>query len=104
MTETEIRLWNRLKRKQINDLRFYRQRPIGKYIVDFFCPTRKIILEIDGGQHYEKTGEEKDIKRDEFMKEQGYTVLRFTNLEVYKNIEGVMEAIAEATKSPFIPL
>jgi len=54
MTETEIRLWARVRNRQINNLLFHRQKPLGPYIVDFYCPAKKIVIEIDGGQHYEK--------------------------------------------------
>ncbi len=100
MTETEIRLWNQLKNKQLNDLLFYRQRPIGKYIVDFYCPSRKLVIEIDGSQHYEEDGEKKDKERDEYLEKLGIKVLRCTNLDIYNNLEGVIGMISETTQIP----
>jgi len=93
MTDAERSVWRKLKGKQINSLQFYRQKPIGPYITDFCCLKKKLILEIDGGQHYEEKGETEDIMRDEYFKSIGFKVLRFTNIEVLKNIEGVMNKI-----------
>jgi len=100
MTETEIRLWNRLRRKQINGLQFYRQKPLGKYIVDFYCPAKSLVIEIDGGQHFwDEQIENDDKKRDRYFTDvQRLKVLRFTNIEVFQNIEGVVNSIFEALK------
>jgi very-short-patch-repair endonuclease len=94
MTETERKLWNIMKGKQINNLQFYRQRPLGKYIVDFYCPAKNLVVEIDGGQHYFERNIQKDKERDLFLKNVlGLKVLRFTNTDVLKNIEGVVAEI-----------
>lgn len=93
MTDAEIHLWQRIKGKQLQGLQFYRQKPIGIYIVDFYCPQVKLILEIDGGQHYEKENMEKDRIRDEYFQKLGLKVLRFNNIEVLKNIDGVVESV-----------
>ena len=100
MTETEVTLWNRVRRKQINGLQFYRQKPLGKYIVDFYCPAKKLVIEIDGGQHFWDDNIKKDDKeRDEYLIDSlGLKILRFTNIEVFQNIEGVINAIFEAVK------
>lgn len=68
-TESEIKLWAIIRRKQIRNLRFYRQKQIGNYIVDFYCPKQKMIIEIDGGHHYEN-GEliKKDLERENYLK------------------------------------
>ena len=95
MTDAEILLWSRIKGKQIKEVQFYRQKPIGNYIADFYCSEAKLIIEIDGGQHYEEKGIEKDEIRDEYFKNLGLKVLRFTNLDVLKNINGVLEKIYE---------
>lgn len=80
----------------MNNVQFYRQKPLGLYIVDFYSPTLKLVIEIDGSQHYEGSGIEKDSKRDEYLiKTLKLKVLRFTNLEVLKNIEGVILKILE---------
>ena len=93
MTNAERLLWSKVRRKQLSDRQFYRQCIIGNYIVDFFCPAIKLIVEIDGGQHYHGKGQLSDQKRDEFLIKLGLKVLRFSNLEVLKNIEVVLEKI-----------
>lgn len=96
LTEAEVKLWNVIRKNQINGLRFCRQNPLGSYIVDFYCPPLKLVIEIDGGQHYEDAGLRKDKLRDEYLeKTLKLKVLRFTNLDVIKNIEGVSEKIRE---------
>jgi len=72
---------------------FNSQKPIGKYIVDFYCRKAKLVIEIDGGQHYQKDGREKDIERDAYMSQLGLRVLRFSDMDVLVNIDGVFEAI-----------
>ncbi len=95
MTDAELYLWDKIRRKQLKDRQFFRQRPIGGYIVDFYCPTAKLIIEVDGGQHYHGVGAEKDKVRDEFMRGQGFRVLRFSDLEVLKSTKEVLETIFE---------
>ena len=68
MTEAEKLLWSKLRRKQIHNLQFYRQKILGEYIVDFYCPKLNLVIEIDGGQHYTIEGENNDKIRDEFLK------------------------------------
>jgi very-short-patch-repair endonuclease len=92
-TEAEILLWSKIRFRQLKNLLFYRQKPLGGYIVDFYCPKAKLVLEVDGAQHYEKDALEYDRVRDEYLKNLGLTVLRFTNLDVIDNIEGVIEVI-----------
>jgi len=82
-----------LRRKQLKGFPFYRQKPIGKYIVDFYCPNANLVIELDGGQHYSKTGQEKDGTRDNVLKEMGIKVLRFSDRDVFENLSGVMEGI-----------
>ena len=79
---------------------FYRQRAIGNCIVDFYCPKAKLVIEIDGEQHYFEEGLEMDKLRDRHTTNLGLRVLRFTNLDVLQNIEGVLEHINEYLKSP----
>lgn len=96
MTDVERLLWSRLRRKQLKGLQVYRQRIIGKYIADFYCPSAKLVIELDGGQHYTDEGLERDKIRDEYMKEQGLKVLRFSDTDVFKNIDGVMQKIFDS--------
>lgn len=99
ITDAERKLWFKLRDKQINNLQFYRQRPIGLYIVDFYCPKKDLVIEIDGGQHYVDLELAKDYKRTEYLKEKfGLKVLRFTNIEILKNVEGVLLKIIKEIK------
>ncbi len=93
MTDAENRLWLRLRRKQLRGFPVYRQKIIGKYIVDFYCPKANLVIELDGGQHYSETGKAKDGARDDALREMGIKVLRFSDRDVFENIDGVMERI-----------
>ena len=93
MTAAERKVWNRIRLKQLKGYIFYRQKTIGNFIVDFYCPKAKIVIEIDGGQHLSTEGIEKDKVRDEFLNSHGFKVLRYSNNEVSKNIRGVVEHI-----------
>jgi very-short-patch-repair endonuclease len=84
-------LWKRLKAKQLDGLKFRRQEQIGRFIADFVCYEKNIIVEADGGQH--ALEKEKDEERTRWLNSQGFTVLRFWNNEILTNIEEVVEAI-----------
>lgn len=92
-TDAEKLLWTKLRRKQIRRYQFLRQKPVGGYIVDFYCNKANLVIEIDGGQHCENSGIESDRKRDEFLRNLGLRVMRFTNIDVLKNIDGVVAKI-----------
>jgi very-short-patch-repair endonuclease len=98
MTDSERRLWAKLRLKQINNLQFYRQKIIGDYIVDFFCPRAQLVIEVDGGQHYFGQAVENDKKRDYYLRSLGLNVLRFSDTDVLKNLQGVIEIITENTE------
>jgi len=89
-TEAETYLWQRVRKRQLKNCRFYRQRIICNYIADFYCPDAKLVIEIDGGQHYEAPGITKDAKRDGHLAELGITVIRVSAREVFENIEGIL--------------
>ena len=93
MTDAEILLWSKIRRKAIAGHQFYRQKIIGDYIVDFYCHSGKLVIEVDGGQHYEPEGKRKDALRDEYMAELGLKVLRFSDREVLENLDVVVEVI-----------
>jgi very-short-patch-repair endonuclease len=93
MTDAERKLWYRIRMKQIKGLQFYRQKPIGNYIVDFYCPKAKLVIELDGGQHYLQTGKEKDTMRGNYLNRLGFKVLRFSDSDVLKDIDSVLEKI-----------
>ena len=95
MTDAEKHLWSKIKMKQFKGLWFYRQKPIGVYIADFYCSKAKLVIEVDGGQHFMNEGIEYDKARDEYMASIGLKVLRFTNTEVLNNIDGVVGIIEQ---------
>ncbi len=107
MTDAEQLLWSRLRRKQLYEVQFYRQKPIGPFIVDFFAPGAGLVIEVDGSHHYETEHLEKDRQRDQCLADEGLLVLRFNNREVLLETDGVVERIAEEIqrrKSPLAPL
>jgi very-short-patch-repair endonuclease len=93
MTDAERMLWRALRRHQLG-ARFRRQVPLGPYVADFVCFDRKLVIEVDGGQHAERQA--LDEVRSEFLSASGYRVLRFWNNEVLGNIEGVLDEIDRA--------
>ena len=95
-TDSEKALWQKLRDKQFEGIKFRRQQPVGPYIVDFISPKEKIIIEIDGGQHNEKEIQKKDEERTVWLEKEGYLILRFWNNEVLFNPGGVLERIREA--------
>lgn len=93
-TEAERKLWDVLRYKRMAGHRFRRQAPIGRYIVDFVCFERKLVIEVDGSQHAVDT--ERDAARTAWLESQGFRVLRFWNNDVLRNIDGVAAVIREA--------
>lgn len=92
MTEPEIKLWQYLRNEQLG-VKFRRQHSIGEYIADFYCTKLKLVIEIDGGSHFNDEAIEYDSIRTNFFKSLGIEVIRFNNDEVMTNIEGVFEII-----------
>ena len=97
-TEAERKLWSRLRFRRLYDAKFRRQYPLGHFIVDFCCPERKLVVEIDGGVH-RKTYLQ-DRARDQILMNRGYRVLRFWNSAVLKHTDRVMRRIASALRTP----
>jgi very-short-patch-repair endonuclease len=95
-TDAERKLWYRLRSRSIPGFKFVRQEPIGPYVVDFICRERRLIVEVDGGQHAES---KHDLVRDQWLADHRYRVLRFWNNEVMMNIDGVLESIAAALRA-----
>jgi very-short-patch-repair endonuclease len=93
MTDAELLLWSKLKGGQLKDLQFYRQKIIGNYIVDFYCAKARLVIEVDGGQHYTEAGRAADAERDRFLQSLGLRVLRYSDTDVLTNISGVVESI-----------
>ena len=93
MTDAEKLVWSKIRGKQLKEFQFYRQKPIGNFIADFYCPKAKLVIELDGGQHYSNEGKKKDEMRDSYMKSLGMTVLRFSDREVFEQLDAVMQKI-----------
>ena len=93
MSDAEHKLWHALRAKQLDGARFRRQHPIGHYIADFVCLERRLIVEVDGGQHTEDSQIARDARRDRWLETEGYGVLRVPTVEVYGNIAGVLDTI-----------
>ena len=104
MSEPEKRFWLRLRSKQFFNLKFRRQHGIGQYIVDFYCPERQVVIELDGDTHGETSQIIKDEKRQSFLKSLGIKVVRYTNEEIMKNIEGVLEDLSNKLLNDLPPL
>ena len=94
MTDAEQKLWYFLRRKQINGWQFYRQKPLGPYIVDYYCSAAYLVVELDGGQHFEPKNQIVDQCRDSYLTNLGLRVLRFNNQQVLRETEAVLAEIS----------
>jgi len=92
-TETEKTLWAYLRNRQFYGMKFFRQYSIGPYILDFYCPTMKLAVELDGGQHNQCENKEYDAARSEYLKAQGIDVMRFWNHEVLLDMQSVLAGL-----------
>ncbi len=97
MTDAERRLWHSLRVRQIDGHKFRRQYPLGRYIVDFVCLERRLIVEVDGGQHSERQVE--DTIRSQWLRSKGFRVVRFWNHEIMSNLDGVTTVIGQALRA-----
>jgi very-short-patch-repair endonuclease len=95
-TDAEMKLWFGLRDRRLGGFKFVRQDSIGPYVADFVCRDRKVVVEVDGGQHAESA---RDQIRDAYLVSEGYRVLRFWNSDVSGNIEGVLETILSSLNS-----
>ena len=95
-TEAERILWSELRDHRLNGASFRRQVPIATYIADFVCHAAKLVIELDGGQHFSNAQEAADIRRSAIIEAKGFRVLRFSNYDVTNNRAGVLETIATA--------
>lgn len=96
MTPAEIILWEELRGKKLAGLKFRRQQPIHKYIADFYCADKKLVIELDGVSHNFSIICENDVRKEKLLVDLGFTVIRFTDEDVKKNIEGVLIDIKKA--------
>ena len=93
LTPAEAFLWTHLQKSQLEGRKFRRQHSIGNYIVDFYCPSEQLAVELDGHVHFNATAEEYDAERDAFINQYGIVVLRFENKQVFDNLDGVLNEI-----------
>ena len=108
MTSSEQMLWSRMRKKQLQSTQFYRQKPIGTYIVDFYAPKAKLVVEVDGSQHLGLEHRQNDGERAAYMTSSGLQVLRFGNMQVLQEIDAVVDAISRtliksSRRNPPIP-
>ena len=94
-TSAEATLWQGLKKRQLQGRKFRRQHSIGPYVVDFYCPTEKLAVELDGEAHNDPGREEYDAEREAFLRKQDIRIVRFENRAVFEDVEVVLEGIAE---------
>ena len=99
MTDSERVLWSRLRGKQLLGVQFYRQKPIGDYIVDFYASRAKLVIEIDGSQHSQVEAREKDQLRDRYLADLGLEVMRFNSRAVLVNTDEVVEAVYQKMRA-----
>ena len=93
MSNAERKLWYALRLRQLDGARFRRQHPMGPYIVDFVCLEKRPIVEVDGPQHAEEEHAARDERRDRWLNGEGYRVMRFQTIDVYRNLGGVVDTI-----------
>lgn len=102
LTDSEQVLWQHIRRKQIQGVQFYRQKPLLAFIVDFYCPAAKLVIELDGSQHYDEEHRNKDQARDDTLAELGLQVLRFDNRQVLLETDAVLAVIDATVKKRVI--
>ena len=98
-TDAEELFWSRLRRKQILGVTFNRQKPLGRYIVDFYSFAAKLVIELDGSQHFEAEVIAYDLERTKFLESLGLKVIRFDNLQILNELENVLAVIYEEVKT-----
>jgi very-short-patch-repair endonuclease len=103
-TDAERALWAKVRSKQFFGMKFFRQYSIGPYILDFYCPTVRLAVELDGGQHNRNDKRERDAARSEYLKAQGIDVMRFWNNEVLLDIQSVLSKLASKVTPLHPPL
>ena len=102
-TDTEGKPWSILRNRQLSGVKFRRQFPIGRYILDFYCPEYKLGIEADGGGHYDDNGKRQDEVRAKILSRYGVRIIRFGDSDILNNIEDVHEAICKEIEDGFNP-
>ena len=100
MTKAEVILWVNLRKRAMNGARFRRQHPVGSYIADFACPAAKLIVEVDGHTHWTPEQLAHDARRTKYLEQQGWSIIRVTNPDVYDDMDGVWRLIAAQLAPP----
>lgn len=100
MTKAEVILWENLRKRAMNGARFRRQHPIGPYIADFACSASKLVVEVDGATHSTPEELAYDARRTKYLEQQGWAVVRVTNIDVYENIDGVWRTTSAQLAPP----
>ncbi len=103
-TDAETRLWSKLRNKKFLNIKFFRQYSVGAYVLDFYAPSIKLAIELDGGQHAEQKQRSYDVRRTAYLEDFGIQVIRFWDNEVLTNIDGVLETIDSRVTPPNLPL
>ena len=103
-TDAERLFWSKVRNGQFFGLKFFRQYSVGPYIVDFYCPEKKLAVELDGGQHNLTEGIEYDAERTAFLNGHGITVMRFWNHEVLQKFDGLLAKLEDCITPPVLPL
>jgi very-short-patch-repair endonuclease len=96
MPSAEVILWSRLQKRQMSGFKFRRQYSVGNYVLDFYCPEARLAIEIDGDSHFQNGASDYDSSRQKSIEQFGIRFLRFTNLEIYKHLNKVLESIKVA--------
>ena len=100
MTKAEVILWVNIRKRAMNGARFRRQHPIGPYIADFACAAAKLVVEVDGATHSTPEELAHDARRTKYLEQEGWVVIRVTNIDVYENMDGVWRMIAAQLAPP----
>jgi very-short-patch-repair endonuclease len=101
LPKAEVILWSRLKNKGLDGYKFRRQYSIGKFVVDFYCPRLKLAIEVDGDSHFSEKSEVYDKERQRFIESFKISFLRFTNKDIYENLDEVLAAIKVRMENKF---
>jgi very-short-patch-repair endonuclease len=103
-TEAEKTFWAHVRNGQFHGMKFFRQYSVGPYILDFYCPVKKLAVELDGGQHNQTENMEYDAARSEYLSAHGIEVLRFWNNDVLLDVQSVLTRVEEKLTPPDLPL
>ncbi len=98
MTDAERKLWSKIRNRQLANLKFRRQYPLGPYFLDFFCPSKHFVIEVDGGQHYMSERQARDRNREKYLKRVGLEILRYSDRDVLINLDYVLQDILNTIK------